>query len=274
MSKFGGLFNFPRKWQGQVMFATDERKPETYRGQLAWIRDDLASSGASANRFVVMHHDPYRKNGKAYAWKNQRFGGIITLGGSGTGSTALKKLAARYRVDYFMTGHLHSDYTGYAKWADRQGLTGYINQTMVSFDEGGMKDSYPGYRLWNVRGKSVTGFTYLDDYHSMPLYDGSVLKDETDLDALDRQAIVVSGDGAGFKVSSYLGVPLEVEGLVGPFPARQQYRVSGGEVYQSVPMPRDPSRNLLYIKASVGPGVPGPSAATPGQKAETPVLVR
>ncbi|MHB8896642.1 MAG: metallophosphoesterase family protein [Candidatus Geothermincolia bacterium] len=274
MSKFNGLFNFPRKWQGQVLKATDERKPETYRGQLAWVRDDLVSSHDSANRFLVMHHDPFRKNGKAAAWKNERFGGIITLGGSGTGSTALKTLAAKYHVGYAMTGHMHSDYVGYDRWTDKTGSTGYVNQTMVYFDDGEKSKSYPGYRLWNVRGQTVSGFNYVDDFHSVPLYDGSVLNGKTDLGKLDREALSSASSGAGFTAWSYLGIPMNVKGLIGVFPTSPQPRASGGTVYQSVPLPGDPSRSLLYIEANVGPGVPGLNAETPGTRAETTVQLR
>jgi len=273
MSKFGGLLFFPRKYQGQVLAATDERKPQTYAGQLAWIRDDLVRHEDAANRFMVMHHDPFRPAGKAYAWKNERFGGVITLGGSGVGSTALKTLAARYRVNYCMTGHMHSDYVGYQRWTDRQGATGFINQTMAFFDHGGEKDSYPGYRLWNVQGKNVSGFTYLDGVHSVPLYDGSVLDGETDLNKLDRLALSGSAGADGFSVSSYLGVPMDVEGLIGVFPVQQGKNVSGGRVYFSVPLPGDASRQLLYIRTSASPGQPGPDAATAGQPSVTSVFV-
>lgn len=274
MSKFFGLFNYPRKWQGQVLSAVDERKPESYRAQLAWVRDDIIAHGESAHRFMVMHHDPFRPNGKAGAWKNQRFGLVITLGGSGKGSTALKRLAWRYNVDFFITGHWHSDYVGRAGWLDRTGSTGYVNQTMVGFDEGGMQDKYPGYRLWSVEGPAVLGYTYMDGYHSMPFYDGSSLDGDTDLDALDRAALTYRRTEGGFSLGSYLGIQLDIKGLIGVFPTSPQYELSSGAAYRAVPLPKDPSRTLLYVQALVGPGVPGADATTVGDQAVTDIVVR
>ncbi len=274
MSKFFGLFVYPRKWQGQVVSASDERKPETFRGQLAWLRDDLAAHGDSVNRFMVMHHDPFRPNGKAASWKNERFAGIISFGGGGSGSKALRTLAARYGVDYVLTGHTHSDYVGEAPSLDRKGTTKYVNQTLVGFDSGGMRDSYPGYRLWKVKGRSVTGYAYLDDYHSMPLYDGSVLDGKTDTDKLERPAVSRERTTRGFRLESYLGVSLLAEGLIGVFPSSKGYEVTGGAVYRSVPLPRDPALSLLYVSAVVERGVPGASAARAGRRAVTEVVIR
>jgi 3',5'-cyclic AMP phosphodiesterase CpdA len=273
MSKFAGLFHFPRKWQGQVLLAADERKPEKYKGELAWIRDDLVANLHADNRFVVMHHDPYRKNGRAKSWRNQRFGGVITLGGSGTGSNALRVLATRYKVNYFMTGHLHSDYTAYVGWLDKDGSTGYINQTAVSFGEGGKALAYPGYRLWEVHGKTVTGFTYLDNHHSIPFYDGSSITGRTDRDKLDRLAMTSTTRADGFRVESYLGVSLELRGLIGVFPSRQAYAATGGTVYAVMPLPSAPGKSLVYVKAAARPGVPGTSATSPGSPATTSVTL-
>ena len=275
MEKFN-LFVYPRKWQGQVAVATDERKPETYRGQLAWLRDDLAAHQGSSVRFMFMHHDPFRPKGKAVAWRNERFGALYTLGGGGLGSTALKELSAKYRVGYVMTGHWHSDYIDRIPWIDRDGFASFVNQTMVTYDEGGMKDSYPGYRTWNVQGKEVTDYTYLDTFHSVPLYDGSVLNGMTDLDRLDRPAISLArglGAPSAFYVDSYLGEAMEVRGLTGVFPARSAHKVANGELYQAVPLPSNPSLELLYIRARVGAGVPGTDSATPGDPAKVIVTV-
>jgi 3',5'-cyclic AMP phosphodiesterase CpdA len=277
MEKFG-TFVYPRKWQGQVLGAADERKTAEYRSQLAWIRDDLARHQGAAARFMLMHHDPYRPNGKAIAWKNERFGAAFTLGGGGLGSTALKELASMYRVGYVLTGHWHSDYVGSIPWTTHSGDAVFANQTMVTFDEGGMKDSYPGYRMWSVQGGSVSGYTYLDDYHSIPLYDGSSLNGMTDLDRLDRPAISVArGMGMqpvpAFYLDSYLGVPIEARGIVGAFPARSTYKVTNGEIYQRVPMPGYSGLEVLYIKATAPAGKPGSSAGTPGEASRTLVIV-
>ena len=272
MSKFFGAFTYPRKWQGQVLSASDERKPETYRGQLAWARDDLASSGKALHRFLVMHHDPSRANGKGYAWKNQRFGLVITLGGGGRGRRALMELASKYRVDFCVTGHWHSDYIGRSGWSDGGGSTAFVNQTCVGFDEGGMRDSYPGYRLWSVQGDSVLGYTYLDSFHSIPFYDGSVLDGVTDTDRLHRPSVSARRTPSGFEAGSYLGVRLNLRGLVGVFPTGAT-AVSGGAVYQSAPLPGDPGRELVYVEAGVGPGVPGASASEVGERAIVEVVL-
>jgi len=277
MEKFG-TFVYPRKWQGQVLGAPDERKPKTYLGQLAWIRDDLAAHQAAATRFMLMHHDPYRPNGKAVAWRNERFAGLFTLGGGGSGSTALKELAARYRVAYTLTGHWHSDYIGRIPWLDHQGYASFVNQTMVTYDEGGMKDSYPGYRSWDVNGKDVTGYTYLDTFHSVPIYDGSVLNGMTDLDRLDRLAMTLARGlpgpgGSAFYLDNYLGEAMDARGLIGIFPAAGSHKVANGELYQAVPLPSNPAFELLYIKTRVGAGVPGPNATTPGDPARVIVTV-
>lgn len=272
MSKFFGVFTYPRKWQGQVLSASDERKPETYRGQLAWLRDDAAGWGKARHRFLVMHHDPFRANGKGYAWKNQRFGLVITLGGGGHGRRALREIASKHRVDFCITGHWHSDYIGRSAWSGGGGQTAFVNQTCVGFDEGGMRDSYPGYRLWSVQGASVLGYTYLDAFHSIPFYDGSVLDGETDTDRLERPSVSARRTPAGFEAGSYLGVRLNLRGLVGVFPAGST-AVRGGTVYQAVPLSGDPGRELLYLEAGVGPGVPGASAAEVGERAVVEVVL-
>jgi hypothetical protein len=255
-----------------VLGATDERKPETYVGELAWIKRDLARHPDDQPTFMMMHHDPFRPNGKAISWKNERFAGVYTLGGGGVGSTALKTLASRYTVDYVLTGHLHSDYVGSRLWANRRGSTAYVNQTMVYFDEGGEKDSYPGYRLWSVRNGTASGYTYLDDFHSMPLYDGSNLKGLTDLSKLHTQALSGTRTQKGFSVSSYLGVSVPVRGLIGVFPAGSK-SAPGATAYQSVPLPADPTKVLLYLSTAVPAGKPGPDPSTPGTPANAAITV-
>ena len=268
------LVSHPRKWQGQVLGATDERKPKTYVGQLAWINRDLAKHPDDQPTFMMMHHDPFRPNGKAISWRNERFAGVYSLGGGGVGSTALKTLASRYTVDYVLTGHLHSDYVGSVQWANRRGSTAYVNQTMVYFDEGGEKDSYPGYRLWSVKGGAASGYTYLDDFHSTPLYDGSNLKGLTDLSKLHTQALSGATTQTGFSVSSYLGVGVPVRGLIGVFPAGSKRVSPGANAYQSVPVPADPSKVLLYLSTVVPAGKPGTDPSTPGTPANETITVR
>ena len=276
-----GLFVYPRKWQGQILDAKDEKDPSTYTGQLAWMRDDLSAHQRSPLRLVLLHHDPYRPGGEGMAFDNERFALLFSLGGRGEGRYALQELAKRYRVNMVLSGHIHSDYVGRAPWASGDGETVYANQTCTYYDEGGMSDKYPGYRLLKVEGGRVTGFTYLDGFHSMPFYDGSVLKGETDLDHLDRPALEATGGAAGaagggssleWDVASYLGVPVELRGLVaaaGP----SGYSGQGGGVYRTVKIPGG-NQVLLYVKTTVPGGTPGKSATEPGTPARVMISVK
>lgn len=268
-----GLFVYPRKWQGQILSYTDEKDASTYSGQLAWMRDDLAAHQSSPLRLTLLHHDPYRPDGKGISFENERFAGVFSLGGKGKGRKALLELASRYRVQMVMSGHIHSDYVGRAPWSDGKGETIYANQTCVYFDEGGMADRYPGYRLVKVQGGRVTGFTYLDGYHSVPFYDGSVLKGDTDLDRLDRPALAAgSSSSLEWDVASYLGVPVELRGMVVTAPGPSGYSVLGGEVYRTVKIPGG-NQIQLYVKTSVPKGTPGTSATRPGNPARVKVTV-
>jgi 3',5'-cyclic AMP phosphodiesterase CpdA len=296
MSKLG-LFVYPRRWQGQVLDARKENDEGSYAGQLAWIRDDLAAHKDSKLRVMLLHHDPFRPGGSGkLSWKDERFVGVYTMGGNGRGRVALKNLASEYKVAYVFTGHVHSDYIGRAKWVDGTGDTVYANQTCVYFDEGGVREKYPGYRLVNVRDGGIKGVAYLNHESSIPFYDGSVPNGKTDLDNLDRPALSAeavagadlrtSGQGigaeagggqstpTGWKVTNYLAVRMALGGLVLET-ARSNvgYPVSGGEVYRVVKVP-DGSRVLLYIKATIDKGVPGKNAGDPGVPAVKEVALR
>jgi len=289
MSKLG-LFIYPRKWQGQVLDAPNENDEKGYVGQLAWIKDDLASHQGSKLRIMLMHHDPYRPGGTGkLCWDDERFVGVYTLGGGGKGRVALKQLASKYKVAYVFTGHVHSDYVGREKWADGSGETVYANQTCVYFDEGGVQEKYPGYRLVGVEGGRIKRFTYTNADSSIPFYDGSIPNGKTDLDDLEQPALsadlIVGGDRrmsgqdagtatggnqstpAGWKVTNYLAVPMMLDGLV--MEADQSsagYQVDGGEVYRVVKVPGG-SRVLLYVRAAIGDGVPGKNANRRGRPA-------
>jgi 3',5'-cyclic AMP phosphodiesterase CpdA len=273
MSKLG-LFVYPRKWQGQVLDATREKDPGTYRGQLAWIRDDLASHQGSKLRVILMHHDPFRPGGTGkLSWDNERFAGVFSLGGGGKGRVAIQRLAATYRVAMVFTGHVHSDYVGSAAWSSAPGRTVYANQTCVYFDEGGVQDKYPGYRLVSVEGGAVKGYTYTDSYSSMPFYDGSIPGGMTDLDKLDRQALAYGADPGGLKanVTSYLAVPVELRGIAMVVPYLPGgYAASGGEVYRTVALPGG-GQSLVYVRVPVAKGVPGKSATSPGTPSVTAI---
>jgi hypothetical protein len=281
MSKLG-LFVYPRKWQGQALDARNENDERSYVGQLAWIRDDLAAHRGSRLRVMLMHHDPYRPGGTGeLSWKDERFAGVYTLGGGGKGRTALMRLASLYNVAYTFTGHVHSDDVGSEKWADGSGRTVYANQTCVYFDEGGVQEKYPGYRLVEVSGGKVKSIVYLNNKSSIPFYDGSVPNGKTDLDSLDRPAVSatrrnsgVKPGQAGWEVKNYLAMPMVLDGLVMEA-ARSSagYAVSAGKVYRSVNVPGS-SRVLLYIRTSIDNGVPGKHAGNPGTPAVNEVTLQ
>ena len=274
-----GLFVYPKKWQGQVLESDDESDPATYRGQLEWIKEDLEANRDSSARFMLLHQCPFTPDGEGIAYDNDTFAGVFSFGGDGEGRDALRELASRYEVDMVLSGHLHHDCVGSAGWADGGGETVYANQTCVYFDEGGVQEKYPGYRLFKVVGGRVESFTYIDDVHSIPFYDGSVLDGETDLDNLERPALSARRAGGPaalqWEVESYLAVPMELRGLIAAVPATvgARYSARDGEIYRTVPVPCDTDRVVLYVKTVARKGEPGPNATTPGTPARKVVTV-
>jgi len=184
MEKLGGLVAYPRKWQGQVLSAADESEPATYSGQLAWVRDDLEANREAGPKFILLHHSPYTPDGEGWAYQDETFAGVFDLGGGGSGRTALLELASRNEVDMVLAGHLHRDDLGAAPWGSSRGETVYSTQTCVYFDEGGVQEKYPGYRLFNVEGGRVEGYAYVDERHSYPFYDGVSLEVDKWIDVL------------------------------------------------------------------------------------------
>jgi len=275
----------PRKWQGQVLGAEDELDPSTYTGELAWLEEDLASHVHAPLKIMAMHHDPYTPDGEAFSWQNPSFYVFFQIGsGGGEGREALLDLASRNQVDMVLGGHRHEDDRGEVPWKEGGGETTYACQTCVYFAEGGKDERYPGYRLIEVEDGEVTGFSYLDDVHSYPFYDGSVLEGDTDLDNLDRPALWAeqaeaseSGDWTlSWEVGSYLGEEIMVRGLVAPAPltAEGRYEIEGGEAYRIIPLPDRPGWALLYLAAVVEAGVPGEAADSPGEPSAATVSVQ
>jgi predicted MPP superfamily phosphohydrolase len=268
-----GLFVYPRKWQGQLLESQNEKKVEEFRAQLGWMREDLEASQAALSRFLLLHHDPYVPNGEGIAFKNERFALLYSLGGGGKGKTAARELATTYRVAFAFTGHNHFDDVGRVDWHDGAGETVYANQTCVTYDKGGMQDHYPGYRLVEVEGGLVKSFAYVTGDNSIPFYDGSSLRGETDIDNLDRPALSATEEGDGWLVESYLGIDMELRGLVLEVPSSQgDYATTGGEVYRYVKVPGK-DRALVYVSAVAPRGVPGASATRPGTPSRTEVAV-
>lgn len=274
-----GLIVFPHKWQGQMLDAEREDDPSTYRGQLAWLRDDLDSHGRADMKSVLLHHDPYNRLGRGDAFNDQTFAMVFSLGGGGRGKEALRTLASEYQVDYFFSGHMHTDIVGSSPWDGGGGMTVYATQTCVYYDEGGFQDKYPGYRLVVVDDARVESFTYLDGFHSYPFYDGSRLDGETDLENLDRPALSVESTGrgddgslCGWEVCNYLACPMELRGLFAVVDRNQAgYRARGGEVYRTAVV--NPRKVALYVSTGVEEGEPGESATSPGSPARRTVEI-
>ncbi|MDD5748771.1 MAG: metallophosphoesterase [Actinomycetota bacterium] len=257
MRKAGNVFVYARKWQGQVRGARDERKPETYTGELAWLREDLRKSVSAKLRIVFLHHCPYTPSGKGISYKNERFAGVFTLGGNGTGARALRELFSRYRVHVVMSGHLHEDNYGCVEWKDGTGKTIYANQTCVYFDHGGVQNHYPGYRLVEVKDGKIGELSYLTKGSSYPFYDGSKPGGMTDNDALEKPAtearrIETSGGTLVWKVKNFLGKPVTLDGLIALVQVGGR-DVMGAEVTKETPLP-DGNMVLVNLRVKLKAG--------------------
>jgi 3',5'-cyclic AMP phosphodiesterase CpdA len=275
-----GLFTYPRKWQGQVLGAGDERDMSTYSGQLAWLKNDLAAARGAKLRILFCHHDPFLPDGTGRSFNNEVFAGIFPLGGGGAGRDALVNLVATYGVAAVFSGHLHTDFAQVVGWANGNGNTIFATQTCVFFDQGGQWAKYPGYRLVKVDGGRIAGYSYVDSYHSFPFYDGSSLTGKTDLDGLDRpalSALTLPGSATtgfrGWRLVNYLGVPIEVRGLITESSGPVTGPVEGGEVYRTVSVPGKPGAVLLYVDAQIGKGTPGLSATEAGTPSELTIKI-
>jgi 3',5'-cyclic AMP phosphodiesterase CpdA len=271
--KFGALFVYPRTGRGKVQLSKNDSDISTYKQQLEWLANDLKEHQGSNPRIVFCHHDPYRASGKGSAY-TQKFQGIWPLPGD-NGKVSILKLCAKYRVNMLMSGHMHNDYVGKASWSDKKGQTIFANQTCVYFDKGGYQNQYPGYRLVTVNGGKIQGYSYVNEFHSIPLYDGSNLKGKTDLDNIITPAIsgeeapeLEQPDEPGLALlKSYLAVPVKVQGLMAvvPSPKSGGYQVLNGKVFQTVTLPD--GNEAIYVEATIPAGKPGTSASEPGKPA-------
>ncbi len=269
------LFMEPRKWQGQVLGADNEKDPATYTGELAWLEADLAASGDAPLKVMAMHHDPYTPGGKGFSFIDVSYWGIYRAGGGGEGREALMDLASRHGVDAVFGGHLHTDEVGEVPWANGGGETIYSCQTCVYFDQGGESDHYPGYRLVEVEDGEITSLAYLDGVSSYPFYDGSVPGGTTDLDeletpALDARVVQAMRDGRPYvviEVENYLATAMELAGITvqAPAPPGGGYVAEGAELYRTVEMPGKPGWVLLYLSTEVEGGDPGTGGEDQGE---------
>jgi len=272
----------PRKWQGQVLGAEEERDPSTYYGQLAWLEEDLAANRGATLKVVALHHDPYTPDGKGYSFANVVYGLVYVSAGGGQGRQALLDTVSRYGIDTVFGGHRHTDEIAWVPRADG-GDTMYSCQTCVYFDQGGDSDHYPGYRLVEVEDGEITSFAYLDGVASYPFYDGSVPGGITNLDDLEipsldvevTQTRLLGEPHIVLEVESYLATPMELAGILVEMPSSPTggYEVEGGELYRVVEMPERPGWALLYLKTEVRMGMPGRGWEDPGEPAVRTITI-
>ena len=173
----------PVKWLGQVESGGDEfgqPAPPTdqYGDQLAWIRDDLAANQDARFRLAFCHHDP----AQLISWENADFSGY-RIGGNGEGMMAMQALCAEYNVDMIMSGHEHHDLITVMPWSNGQGSTIYANTTTLE-PVCGVTEEYPGYRIVEISGDAISSYSYKEPKWSYPYYDGIVVGQENDLDAI------------------------------------------------------------------------------------------
>jgi len=285
MKKLGNVFVYARKWQGQIRGASDERNPRTYTGELAWLRDDLKKNSSARLRIVFLHHCPFTPQGKGISYKNERFAGVFTLGGKGKGAMALRELFSTYKVNLVMSGHIHEDHIGQAQWKDGTGKTIYANQTCVYFDEGGIQDHYPGYRIVDIKDGKIGTLSYETNQASIPFYDGSVPGGNTNLDRLEQVSLeakqVAKGSEYGgafaWKVNNYLSIPLELKGLSCVMLSDGAVPIEG-EIYRKGILPD--GKRVYYLRIVVPKGIPSrdgkkgkPSSVTVGIRPQSSALM-
>jgi 3',5'-cyclic AMP phosphodiesterase CpdA len=243
-------------------------------GQLAWIRDDLAAHQGSKLRVVAAHQDPWRNQGTGMMWASQLapsegfLSGIkSTLGfagyGDGAGRLAAIKLFSEYRVNLELSGHLHSDYVETMPWLDGRGQMISVNTTCSQFAVAGVSNSYPGYRLVQVRNGKVAAYNYAEPKWAVPFYAGTHVGGITDLGKLATPAIETllaggPGGGATLMIKNHLDKPLvgAFGKMVVPYlSGGRYYTISGGRIEAAHDSSADdPTRLVYYVRTDVAPG--------------------
>jgi 3',5'-cyclic AMP phosphodiesterase CpdA len=252
----------PGKWQGQVLSGGDRwgetqaPPPQSYGGQLGWIRDDLAASQGAGMRIACCHHDPTQVK----SWDDADYI-VFTAGGRGEGMLALRRLFADYRVNLNLSGHEHHDLVSRLPWSDGSGHTVYANTTCIE-PMCGTRSEYPGYRLVEISGNDIASLNYQGPDWSYPYYRGVVPGAENDLDPLYDPAVCVSFSNGGDWSAAREEVSCRVDnGLDKDFRgARLEFfmpRLGGGKIYQvsgtggfdavQGPAPGRPSWTIVYV---------------------------
>ena len=297
-----GIILQPAKYKGQFMgggdrVATgitgqqlDAINVNDFTDQLAWIRDDLESHQDSKMRVLVMHHDPYKKDGSGVMWGAASNSGLkgevkYAMGkvldmGDGQGRVAIMKLMQDYRVSMEISGHDHSDYVATREqareqlgpqfvdvftWKDGGGEVAYVNTTSTQFQVDNDSRRYPGFRLIRVSDGKVMSFNYKDPKWSYPIYQGTNVGGITNLGRLVNPSVASSLDpGTGdaesveFTISNSLDVPISraYEEVVMPYLSGGYHYVvdngSFGEVY--VDSEEAPARIVCQVFCDVPPG--------------------
>ncbi|MBK5093214.1 MAG: metallophosphoesterase [Actinobacteria bacterium] len=291
----------PKKYKGELLGGGDKSAEgitaarldalddSKYTGQLAWIRDDLKAHQSSKMRVMVMHHDPYKKDGSGEMWGQAAGEGLKAklkfdmtklLGmGDGEGRLAIIRLMQDYRVALEISGHDHSDYvatraeaardlgSGFVDvftWTGGGGEVKFVNTTSTQFQSGTESDRYPGYRKIHIVDGRVESFNYKEPKWSYPWYKDTNAGGITDLGKLTVPAIseVVTpaagaSEGVTLEVRNWLDVPLPAayrEVALPYLSGGYFYTVEGGafgEVYEN--KGTAPDRLFCQVLCSVPP---------------------
>ena len=205
----------PHQWQGQVTGGgdpfeegwTQERESavdeDGFTGQLLWVKLDLEAHASAKMRTVLMHHDPWKRDGSGSMFDHMPvIPGLLPWGGKGAGRLSLIKLARENNVSLVLSGHDHSDCYGSVGWEAGGGEVKFANTTSTQFQDGERQNrwEFPGYRLIRVRDGEVENCYYLlanDESgaplrYSWPFYAGTNVGGPNDLENLVDPAIVTA----------------------------------------------------------------------------------
>lgn len=259
----------------------------SFRGQLAWIRDDLKANQGAQTRVLIMHHDPYKADGSGEMWGVASGKGTkselkhmlsrVLKMGDGGGRLAIMKLMQDYRVALELSGHDHSDYvatraqaqatlgSGFIDmftWKGGGGEVVYANTTSTQFQTDGASQAYPGYRWIWIDGSRVENVNYKDPKWSFPWYEGCAVGGTTTLNKLSAPAIRSStthsqdSSSAAFTVENTLDVGLPgayAEVKMAALPEGQIYVVDNGELAGMYEVPGEGGGIVCQVELAVPP---------------------
>jgi 3',5'-cyclic AMP phosphodiesterase CpdA len=277
------------KYKGQYRGSGDQWEPgvsverltrideSRLTGQLAWMRDDLASHQSSKIRVVATHQDPWRQAGFGTMWASAGsddrgfLGGIKSMMGfagkygNGAGRLAAVRLMSEYRVALEVSGHFHSDFVESFPWLQGGGEVLCVNTTCTQFNVDGFSRSYPGYRRIWIDNGTVASYNYKDPVWSYPIYAGVKVGGITNLGRLTKPAFTArtepdSGraERVTWTVMNTLAKPLPgaFTKLTMPFLKDGYYYVArNGRLGQAHDNDeKSPDRRVFDVRADVAPG--------------------